>query len=148
MFFSVLATFCFAEDVILQDESIPFLYESRAEISAPEHKLAAFVSIEYRNARDEFTRHDLFQKIKPVLDKRLQTAKQTKSVKIHVKTRLGEYDFTQHAFSTGFLKLPTSPTKPNMLLYSPMPNNYPSHRLLWNKPKEQQGYYARPVEEL
>ena len=98
IFLSVFSTFSFAEDVILQDENIPFFYESRAEIPAQDQKLASYISVEYRQAKDEFTRHDLFQKIKPVLDKHLQTAKQTQVVKLRVNIRIGEYSLSYRIF--------------------------------------------------
>ena len=49
------------QEVRIKDETIAFLYEARAEIWTPDHKLAEILSVDYRNARDEFTRHDLMQ---------------------------------------------------------------------------------------
>jgi hypothetical protein len=92
----------FAEDTILTDESVPFLYESRAEIKAPDTALAEYISTDYRSARDEFTKHDLFQQIKPILDKKLKEAKESKNVVLRIGARLGDYDFDKKAFSTGF----------------------------------------------
>ena len=79
-----------------------FLYEARAEIRAPDHKLAEIISRDYRNARDEFTRHDLFQKIKPVITKRITEAGETKLVLLALGGRLKDYDFDKKAFPSGF----------------------------------------------
>jgi hypothetical protein len=59
------------------------------------------LSVDYRNARDEFTRHDLFEKIKPALNKRLAESKQTEKIYLNVGGRLGDYDFTKKAFPLG-----------------------------------------------
>jgi len=40
----------------LTDDEVPFVYESRAKIPTSDDKLAGFLSAEYRNARDEFTK--------------------------------------------------------------------------------------------
>ncbi len=96
----------FSEDSIeaerISDENAFYFYESRAEIRSPEHKLAGFISNEYKNARDEFTKHDLFQQIKPVLNKRLAKAKGQKVVFVGVNSKLGDYDFDKKAFPSGF----------------------------------------------
>jgi len=91
----------FAESTRISDENAPFFYEANAEIKIPDHKLAQYISSDYRNARDEFTRHDLFQQIKPVIDKRLSKAKKTKAVLLRIGTDLGDYNFDKKSFSTG-----------------------------------------------
>ncbi len=91
-------------DFQLNDETVAWIYESRADIKTPDHKLAGIISTDYANARDEFTRHDLMQQIKPVLDKRIGTAQAIDTVQIKVRTRLEEYDFEKAAFPTGFSK--------------------------------------------
>jgi hypothetical protein len=90
-----------AGEIQATDQSVPFLYESRAEIQAPDHQLATILSSDYRKARDEFTKHDLFQNIKPVLEKRLNESKQTEQVYLRVGGRLEDYDFEKQAFPTG-----------------------------------------------
>lgn len=97
-----ISTNAFAEATKISDENIPFLYESRAEIMAPKQTLAEFLSSDYRNAKDEFTRHDLYKQVGPVLEKRLVDAKTVKEVVLHVGAKLGEYDFEQKTFPTGF----------------------------------------------
>jgi hypothetical protein len=92
----------FAENIKVSDESAPILYEARAEIRIPDDKLAEYISADYRKARDEFTRNDLFQKIKPIIDSRLAEAKKTKTVLLLIGGRLADYDFDKNAFPTGF----------------------------------------------
>ena len=102
IFLLVISTTTLAENTRINDENIPFLYESRADIPSPDHKIAALISSEYKNAGDEFTRHDLFKKILPVLKKRMKEAKATNKVTLIIGGKLGEYDFDKGAFSTGF----------------------------------------------
>ncbi len=98
----VISTSSFAENTKISDENVPFLYEARADIKAPKHKLAKLISSDYRNAKDEFTRHDLFQQIDPVLDKRLTEANKIKQVLLCIGGRLDNYDFDKKSFPTGF----------------------------------------------
>ncbi len=85
----------------ITDENAPFLYESRAAVKAPEHKIASLISTDYRNAKDEFTRHDLMKQLRPVITERLAEAKKTKDVLMRVGTKLGDYDFNKRVFPTG-----------------------------------------------
>ncbi len=91
----------FADDMRVSDQSIVFLYESRAEIPAPDHHIANAISVDYRQAQDEFTRYELMEKIKPVIDKRKAEAGKTASVYLIVGSNLGEYDFERKGFPTG-----------------------------------------------
>ena len=84
----------------ITDGNIPFLYESRADIRAPDHKLAALISKDYRNADDEFTRHDLLEQIKPVIESRLAQAKQTVQIYLLIGDQLKNYNFDRSAFPT------------------------------------------------
>lgn len=97
---SVLAIPAWAQ-VRITDSNIPFLYESRAAVRTPDHKLAAIISTDYRNADDEFTRHDLFRQLKPVIESRLSQAAQDARVYLLIGARLGDYDFDRSAFPTG-----------------------------------------------
>ena len=105
-FVAALALACLSAEAGAQtpvtEANILFLYEARAEIPAPHHKLAELISHEYRNARDEFTRHDLFQKIKPVIDRRLEEARSTSRVVVRVGAELADYQFEKGAFPSGF----------------------------------------------
>ena len=58
-----------AEGTRITGTNIPFLYESRADVPAPDHRLAELISTEYREARDEFTRRDLFERTKPIVER-------------------------------------------------------------------------------
>ncbi len=98
----LFSNFAFAESYRIDDSNALYLYESRADIKTPEEKIASFMSVEYRRARDEFTRRDLFNEIKPVLDKRLKEALSIDSVSLYVNSKLGKYDFNRNAFKTGF----------------------------------------------
>ncbi len=91
-----------AEEVTLADDNIPYLYESRSKIPAPDSKLAEIISVEYREARDEFTKRDLMKKIKHVLEEKFAQARATAEVVVRVNTNIGEYDFDKQAFPTGF----------------------------------------------
>lgn len=91
-----------AAEVRLSDDNAFLYYESRAAVKAPDHKLAEFMSTDYRHAQDEFVKHDLMKKIKPVLHRKLDDAKNDDTVFVRVGTRLGEYDFNKGAFPTGF----------------------------------------------
>ncbi len=91
-----------AEPIRVTDENIPFLYESRAEIQTSEEKLARIISVDYRRARDEFSKMELLQKIKPVISKKLSESKEIEEIKLLIGSRLKEYDFDKSAFPTGF----------------------------------------------
>ena len=91
-----------AETTRITDDNIAFLYESRAAVAAPDHTLAEVISVDYRNAKDEFTRHDLFQRIEPVIRERLREAKAADRVQLLVANAVLDYDFERGAFPTGF----------------------------------------------
>lgn len=90
-----------AQGIQITDENIPFLYESRAAVKAPEHKIASMISDDYRSAKDEFTRHDLMKQLRPVIVERLAEGKKTQAVIMLVNTKLGDYDFNKSVFPTG-----------------------------------------------
>lgn len=92
------------ESVLVSDDNVHYYYESRADIKATDQELAKIISVDYRNARDEFTRHDLLQKITPVLKKRLAEAKTNDKIHLRVGSKLGDYDFDKKAFPIGFGK--------------------------------------------
>ncbi len=96
-----ISNIAFAEGIRIDDNNAFFLYESRADIKASEENLASFMSVEYRAARDEFTKRDLFNKIKPVLDKKMKEASAQDTVTLNVNAKLGEYNFDLNAFKTG-----------------------------------------------
>ena len=49
----------------------------------------------------DFTRHDILQRVKPVLEKRLEDAQATERSFVVLNVRLGDYDFEGNAFPTG-----------------------------------------------
>ncbi len=90
-----------AEVLRITDENIPFLYEARIKTRVPDDTLAKYISSDYENAKDEFTRRDLFQQIKPVIEERIREAKQTTEVHLRISATLGTYDFERESFPTG-----------------------------------------------
>ena len=92
------------ERVSVSKDNIVFLYEARADLRAGDAELAAKGFSEYANARDEFSRHDILQRVKPIIEKRLAEAAATKLVYVDVATNIGSYDFERKAFPTGFSK--------------------------------------------
>lgn len=86
----------------LTDETVPFVYESRAKLPASDEKLAEFLSADYRNARVEFTKQELLEKIKPVIKSTLAEAKSKGEYILRVGTKLGQYDFNKKQFPSGF----------------------------------------------
>lgn len=86
----------------LTDETVPFVYESRAKLPASDETLAEFISVDYRNARDEFTKHELLEKIQPIIKSTLTEAKSKGEYFLRVGTKLGQYDFNKKQFPSGF----------------------------------------------
>jgi len=90
------------EPVRLNDENIAFAYEVKAEIPAPKEELAKIISVDYRNAPDEFSGRELFLKIEPVIEKRIAEAAGIPEWFVLIGSRLNEYDFDRQGFNTGF----------------------------------------------
>lgn len=86
----------------LTDENVPFVYESRAKLPASDETLAEFLSEDYRRARDEFTKHALMEKIAPVIKSNLADAKTKNLYFMRIRTELGQYDFKNNSFPSGF----------------------------------------------
>lgn len=86
----------------LTDDEVPFVYESRAKIPTSDEKLAGYLSAEYRNARDEFTKNELLEKIRPVLKSKLAQAKTNSEYFLRVGAELGQYNFSSNTFPSGF----------------------------------------------
>ena len=84
----------------LSGGNVPWMYEARANVRAPDETLAGMVSAEYREAKDEFTRHELLQRIKPVIALLIEDARATSRVHIDFRGNLGEYDFEAEGFPT------------------------------------------------
>ncbi len=97
-----LSATVFADNYRINDETVPFIYDAYSEIKTPLEELATIISRDYRDAKDEFTRHDLFLEIKPILDKRIKEAAGKKIFTLRIGGELGEYDFDKKAFKTDF----------------------------------------------
>ena len=102
-----------AEAISVTDESVVFLYESRADLPLPEDELAKIASIDYANARDEFTRYDIFQRVKLIVEERLAEARATKLVSLVVRTNIGDYNFETNSFPTGLSEQSYIPFRQN-----------------------------------
>lgn len=81
-----------------------FLYESRAKPLIQDDglygKLAYLVSPEYGSARDEFTRHDLLEKLQPVIKSHLEESKGKNLFLLQRNIEVDEYDFKKNIFPT------------------------------------------------
>lgn len=83
----------------LNDESVVFLYESRASEQASDEVFAYAMSEEFRQAREEFTRYDILQELKPQIKEKLNEANDAQTVSLTISGgQLAEYDFEQQAF--------------------------------------------------
>lgn len=106
--FVMLLSLIFAQTIYAQemerltDDEVPFVYESRAKIPASDEKLAEYLSTEYRNARDEFTKQELMEKIKPILKSKLTEAKTNVEYYLRIGIELGQYNFSSKTFPSGF----------------------------------------------
>ena len=57
----LLSTSASAEHIRVVEENVAFLYEARAELPVPDEELAKSAFTDYANAKDEFSRHDIFR---------------------------------------------------------------------------------------
>lgn len=99
---AIVPTFAAADPTRLSDQNAPFVYEIKADIPTPKEAIARIISNDYRRAPDEFTAHELFEKIAPVIEKRIAEAKGTSEWALHIGANLAQYDFGQKGFPTGF----------------------------------------------
>lgn len=104
----------YAKPERITNENAPFIYEINTEIPTPQETLAGFISQDYRNASDEFTARELFEKIKPVVDKRISETKSTTDWMVLTRIRLPEYDFNKNGF----------PSDLDSETFFPFDNNY------------------------
>ncbi|MFV0416952.1 MAG: DUF4852 domain-containing protein [Chthoniobacterales bacterium] len=87
--------------VEITQQNAAVVYEVKADIPTPAERIAEVISTDYRNLRDEFSKHEFLEKLKPTIEKRIQEAKETESFYVIVSDYLGEYDFSRKAFPTG-----------------------------------------------
>jgi len=86
---------------VMTDEIIPFAYESRAKIVTSDENMARYLSVEYRTERDEFVKHDMLNKIKPVIKDTLNERKTISNYRVKVGTKIGKYDFNRDLCTEG-----------------------------------------------
>ena len=92
---------CAQETDRLTDDLVPFVYESRTAIPTSRRETCGYLSDEYLRAPDEFTKHDMLEKIKPVIKSKLEEAKNKKEYFLRVGAKLGQYDFDKKQFPSG-----------------------------------------------
>jgi hypothetical protein len=91
-----------SEDVVRLDASnIIFLYEAYADLPSTLERLAHAYSSDYREARDEFAKQQLLEKLKPVLTRKTKEAAELDSVMIRLRWSAPEYDFKRQGFTSG-----------------------------------------------
>jgi len=103
-----------AEPPQITDENVAFAYEVNSEIPSPTESLVKIISRDYRNAADEFTARELFEKIKPIVAKRLDAAKSVQTWIVLIGDSLAPYDFSKASF----------PTKISDTMFVPFDNGY------------------------
>lgn len=122
-----------AEAIRVTAENIAFVYESKAEIPTPPEILASLISEDYLHARDEFSAREMFQKIEPVIIKRLAAAKATELWKIEITKELPSYDFTSNSFPTGLTETTFIPFSASSQNYAAI---FTNHELFRKVPVE------------
>lgn len=90
-----------AAAVEITEQSAPIIYETKADISTPPERIAGQISQDYRNLRDEFSKHEFLERLKPTIERRVAEAAKAGEFSAVVGTLLGEYDFSRKAFPTG-----------------------------------------------
>lgn len=87
----------------LTNDNAGYIYESRTKLPISLEKLAAQEVADYRNARDEFSKHEMLEKIKPELVEKLKAAKDISDYQLKVGVIIGQYDFEKNRFPSGFV---------------------------------------------
>lgn len=78
---------------------VGFLYYKISHLPIPWDHFANHFA-EYRDAKDEFQRLDVLEKIKPVLEKKRNKVNSSNSFIVKFKSRLGDYNFQNNGFPT------------------------------------------------
>lgn len=89
------------ETVRLGDNNILFYYEANADIPSSNEVLTRTYSSEYRDARTEFEKVDIMQKVLPVIARKVAKAAEAREVMVRIHSQVPAYDFTRKGFSTG-----------------------------------------------
>jgi hypothetical protein len=99
----VLSAIAHAEEVeVLSNDTVPFVYESRVKNPISNEMIADILVPEYHNARDEFSKRELFAKIDPDVKNSMAEAKAKSNYSVRVNVDLGQYDFDNKRFPSGF----------------------------------------------
>ena len=96
---------------------LAYIYYDVSGLPVPWKALANFYD-EYRSAKDEFERREVYAQILPIMKKSSEEISQTKTFLIRTETSVGEYDFDREAFPLGisdgmFFTFPLSITGPS-----------------------------------
>lgn len=93
----------------LNDLEVGFLYYKLSQLPIPWDHFANHYA-EYRDAKDEFQRLEVLERIKPVLEKMKNKVYSSNSFIVKIQGRLGEYDFQNNGFPTNILQGTFAPT--------------------------------------
>ncbi len=100
----------------LNDLEIGFLYYKLSQLPIPWDHFANHYA-EYRDAKDEFQRLEVLERIKPVLEKMRNKVYSSNRFVVKIRSRLGEYDFQNNGFPTNIGQgtfVPTMKLRSNM----------------------------------
>jgi len=79
----------------------PLVWELKAPHPTPKETIAGYIlGFAYRDDMDEFSKHELLQKIQHQIQQRIATIKPEQSYSVSEELRLSEYDFNKNAFPT------------------------------------------------
>ena len=100
----------------IDESSVAFVYETKADVPTPEDKLAAYISADYANAPDEFQQHTMLEKLRPIIKKRLDAAKATSTFVLRIAFQLPKYDFDRHGFPSTLSETTIVPYQNNYIV--------------------------------
>jgi len=85
----------------INDQNAPIVYEVKTDVPTPIERIAEIVSSDYQALRDEFSKHEFLQTLKPSIERRIKEASEDDVFFVRVGVRLPEYDFNRKGFPTG-----------------------------------------------
>jgi hypothetical protein len=85
----------------ITEQSAAIVYEAKADIPTPIERIAEVISEDYRALRDEFSKHEFLQTLKPSIERRIKQASEEEAFFVQVGVNLPEYDFNRSGFPTG-----------------------------------------------
>ena len=100
----------------IDESSVAFVYETKAEVPTSEDKLAGYISADYANAPDEFLQHRMMEKLRPIIKKRLDAAKATSTFVLRIAFQLPKYDFDRNGFPSAISEMTIVPFQNNYIV--------------------------------